>query len=81
LKSLELMASGRATRIESRKERLRKLLVGGAVTIRLLNNNHGFSKAELRHIAEQNSEEFIWKKVKPAIGRPSDVMTLACNEN
>ena len=74
--SLTLLSSGRITRMNERKDRLRSLLSKGQVTIRTLTKNHGFTKTELQLIASETPEEFLIETLRPSVGRPSEIMKL-----
>jgi len=74
--SLALLAGGRAAKMAEAKGRLLDLLAEREHTVRELTRSHGFSKGELRHVAESYPELFEVESRKPETGRPSDVMRL-----
>jgi hypothetical protein len=77
LNSLEMLQAGRADRIRQRLRRLQDLLIEGAMTVRDLTKNHGFTKAELERIAEAHPTRFLFETHQPSTGRPSKKMKLA----
>lgn len=76
LNSLKLLEAGRVDRMKKRLGRLHELLSEGAVTVRILANNHGFTKPELKQMAEEYPNRFVFETYKPSTGRPSKKMKL-----
>lgn len=72
---LSLLASGRAARQSEQRTRLMLILGAGAVTVRDLQRRHGFTRAELQHLATGYPDDFILETVQTG-GRPSETVRL-----
>ena len=78
LHSLGMLNKGLAERQWQRVETLQTLLsrYDGTVTLRDLRDRHGFAPDEVKRLAAEYPHALSIRTNKPAIGRPSDVLTL-----
>jgi hypothetical protein len=78
LHSIVMLNRGMTERQWQRVETLETLLVryGGQVTLRDLHRRHGFAPREVRSLAVEYRDRLEVKIVKPATGRPSEILTF-----
>jgi Protein of unknown function (DUF3987) len=76
--SLTMLNKGLADRQWQRVETLQALVsrYSGAVTLRDLRDRHGFAPDEVKRLAAEYPRALSIRTNKPAIGRPSEILTL-----